>query len=197
MKKINPVSLSKPLLFAAALYPALLMVYQLLNEQLGAEPVDAMLMITGLWSIRFLLITLAITPIRQRLTWNFIRYRRMLGLYAFFYALLHLGIYISFEQGFSLAAIVDDVIKRNFILVGMLAFLLFLPLVVTSTKGMMKRLGKRWKTLHKSTYWLIALALLHFVWIQKSDYTEPMIYVLIGLILFSLRKPPYFLNKGK
>lgn len=178
----------KTILFIACLLPAGMMIYRLFNQQLGAEPVDAMLTITGLWTLRFLLLTLAVTPIRKLSGYNAVPYRRMLGLYAFFYALLHLLIYLAFEQSFSPTAVVDDVLKRPFIFVGMLAFFLLIPLAVTSTKAMMKRLGKRWKTLHKAVYWLTGLALLHFFWAQKSDYTEPLFYLGIFIILLLLRR---------
>lgn len=179
-KKIAP--------FIACLLPAGLMIYRLFNQQLGAEPVDAMLTITGLWTLRLLLLTLAVTPLRRSLGYNAMPYRRMLGLYAFFYALLHLLIYLIFEQSFSPTAVFDDVLKRPFILVGMLAFFLLIPLTITSTKAMMKRLGKRWKTLHKAVYWLTGLALLHFTWAQKSDYSEPLFYTGIFIALLLLRK---------
>ncbi|MGY0399455.1 MAG: sulfite oxidase heme-binding subunit YedZ [Ostreibacterium sp.] len=175
-------------LFLTCLAPVGLMLYDLLADRLGAEPVAAMRTITGLWTLRFLLFTLAITPIRQRLGFNFIHYRRMLGLYAFFYALLHLLIYIIFEESFDFSAIIADVLERPFIFVGMASFLLLIPLVITSTKGMMKRLGKRWKTLHKLVYLIMCLGLLHFFWVQKSDYSEPLLYTAIFIGLLLLRK---------
>lgn len=165
------------------------MLYQLFNDKLGAEPVAAMLTTTGVWAMRFLLMTLAITPMRQRFAVNLMPYRRMLGLYAFFYALLHFGVYWVFEQNFSVNALIDDALKRNFIFIGMLAFILLIPLVITSTNAMMKRLGKRWKKLHKAIYWITALGLLHFAWIQKSDYTEPLIYTAIFIGLLGVCKP--------
>lgn len=182
------VNLKKFVLFFTALFPSLLMLYQLLNKQLGADPVDAMLTITGIWAIRFLLITLAITPIRQWLGINLMAYRRMLGLYVFFYALLHFGIYFLFEQNLDIAAVINDMLKRNFILLGMIAFILLIPLAITSTNTMMKRLGSRWRQLHKAIYWVSGLALCHFIWIQKSDYTEPLIYLVLFFGTICLRK---------
>lgn len=187
-KKLAKKTAKKFLLFCLCLIPATWLLYRLLNNQLGAEPVAALLSETGLWCLRFLLITLTITPVKRYFRFNFIAYRRMLGLYAFFYALLHFAVYVVFEQGLDFQAILDDILKRNFILLGMLSFLLLIPLAVTSTKGMMRRLGKHWKTLHKSTYWLTALGLLHFIWIQKSDYTEPLIYVGLFAVLMGFRR---------
>lgn len=182
------LNLKKSVLFLIALSPSLLMCYQLFNNQLGAEPVDVMLTITGIWAIRLLLITLAITPIRQWSGINLIAYRRMLGLYVFFYVLLHFGIYFLFEQNLDIMAVINDMLERNFILLGMMAFILLIPLVITSTNSMMKRLGKHWKRLHKATYWVSGLALLHFIWIQKSDYTEPLIYLVLFFGIVCLRK---------
>lgn len=127
--------------FTACLVPLALMIYQLFTNNLGAEPVHAMLETTGTWALRLLLVTLAITPIRRWFGVNVVRYRRMLGLFVMFYATLHLLIYVTFDFGFDVAAIIDDALRRKFIFVGLLAFLLLIPLTITSTKGMMKRLG--------------------------------------------------------
>lgn len=164
------------------------MVYQLLAQQLGAEPVDKMLQITGDWGLRFLLITLAITPIRQRLKKNWVTYRRMLGLFAFFYATSHLLIYVAFEQSFNLMGVLHEAIEKKYLFVGMSALLLMTPLAVTSTKRMMKKLGKNWTRLHKLIYPITALVILHFTWQVKSDYTEPVIYSLLFIGLLLLRK---------
>lgn len=182
------INLKKAALFSACLLPLALMLYQLVTNQLGAEPVSDMLRTTGVWALRLLVVTLAITPIRRWFGVNLVRYRRMLGLFVTFYAVLHLLIYLIFEFGFDIAAIVDDVLRRKFIFVGMLAFLLLIPLSITSTKGMMKRLGKRWVTLHKSVYIVAILAVLHFVWLVKSDYTEPTIYAAIFALLLGARR---------
>lgn len=174
--------------FTACLVPLALMIYQLFTNNLGAEPVHAMLETTGTWALRLLLVTLAITPIRRWFGVNVVRYRRMLGLFVMFYATLHLLIYVTFDFGFDVAAIIDDALRRKFIFVGLLAFLLLIPLTITSTKGMMKRLGKRWVTLHKTVYIIAALAVLHFVWLVKSDYTQPVIYATILAVLLLARR---------
>ncbi len=182
------INWKKITVFTACCLPLLVMLYQFINQQLSAEPVDDMLRTTGIWALRLLLLTLAITPIRCWFGVNLVRYRRMLGLFVMFYVTLHLLIYLTFEFAFDIAAIVDDVLKRKFIFVGMLAFLLLIPLTITSTKGMMKRLGKRWVKLHKSVYLIAMLAVLHFVWLVKSDYGEPGIYaVLLTLLLLARR----------
>lgn len=179
----------KILVFIACLVPLLVMMYNLFTQQLGAEPVIGMLKTTGIWALRILVITLAISPVRRFFSINFLPYRRMLGLFVMFYATLHLLIYVTFEFGFDFATIAEDIVRRKFILVGMLAFVLLLPLTVTSTNGMMKRLGKRWFRLHKSVYWVAGLATLHFLWLVKSDYTEPGIYAVLFIALLLLRLP--------
>lgn len=160
----------------------------LINDTLGANPVEAMTHETGEWTLRFLLITLSVTPVRQilKLTW-LIKFRRMLGLFAFFYATLHFITYIWFDQYFDWAEIVKDVIERPFITVGFTAFVLLIPLALTSNKMMMRRLKKNWVRLHKLIYVIAVLAVLHFIWLVKADYLQPFIYSVILLVLLSYR----------
>ena len=128
------------------------MAYRLIYRKLGIDPVETMMTITGTWALRFLLITLAITTIRKQFGINFIKYRRMLGIFVAFYALLHLLIYVILGHSLDLSAIIQNIAQRKFIIAGMLAFTLLTPLVITSTKKMMKRLGKNWIRLHKIVY---------------------------------------------
>ncbi len=170
------------------------MVTQFFADQ--ANPVEYVTRATGDWSLRFLLITLAVTPIR--IIYGFgkiLRVRRMLGLFAFFYVLTHFMIYAfldlaySNDVGFSELAsyVYNDIVKRPYITVGFIAFLLLIPLAVTSTNGMMKRLGKKWRSLHKSVYLVAILGVLHYFWLVKKDLTEPVIYASILAGLFAVR----------
>ncbi|HTJ95830.1 MAG TPA: protein-methionine-sulfoxide reductase heme-binding subunit MsrQ [Rhodocyclaceae bacterium] len=163
-----------------------------LNEELlGANPIEYIIRDLGTWALRFLLITLCITPLRKLTGLNWLlRFRRMLGLYAFFYALVHFNIYLGLDQSYDWIEIAKDILKRPFITVGMLAFTLMLPLAITSNAAMIKRLGgKRWQALHKMIYPLTMLAVLHYWWLVKKDITQPAIYagllsVLLGVRLF-------------
>jgi sulfoxide reductase heme-binding subunit YedZ len=179
----------KPVVFAAALAPLAWLVFRALTGRLTANPVEDITLTTGVWALRFLLITLAITPIRRLTGWNrVIQVRRMLGLFAFFYATLHLLTYITFDQVFDVRLIVKDVAKRPFITAGMIAFLAMVPLAITSTKGWIRRLGKRWQLLHRLIYVSGIAAVLHFVWKVKIVIGEPVYYaaILAGLLGFRL-----------
>jgi sulfoxide reductase heme-binding subunit YedZ len=178
----------KPIVFMACLLPLVMLIAGLINDTLGANPVEAMTHETGEWTLRFLLITLLVTPARQilNLTW-LIKFRRMLGLFAFFYATLHFITYIWFEQYFDWAEIVKDIIERPFITVGFAAFVLLIPLALTSNKIMMRRLKRNWVKLHKLIYVIAVLGVLHFIWLVKADYLQPFIYGVILLVLLSYR----------
>ncbi|MDT8452181.1 MAG: protein-methionine-sulfoxide reductase heme-binding subunit MsrQ [Gammaproteobacteria bacterium] len=178
----------KPAVFIACLLPLVMLIVGLINDTLGANPVEAMTHETGEWTLRFLLITLLVTPARQilKLTW-LIKFRRMLGLFAFFYATLHFITYIWFEQYFDWAEIVKDIIERPFITVGFAAFVMLIPLALTSNKMMMRRLKKNWVKLHKLIYVIAVLGVLHFIWLVKADYLQPFIYSAILLVLLSYR----------
>ena len=174
--------------FFLCLIPFGLLVYGIATQNLTANPIEHLLDETGTWALRILLVTLAMTPMRW-LTGRteFIRIRRMLGLFTFFYASLHLTIYTVLDLGLNFSHLTEDIIKRPFITVGFLAWLIMLPMAITSNNKMIRRLGKRWKTLHKSIYLVVGLACLHYIWLVKSDLTEPSIYAGIGLLLLLIR----------
>jgi sulfoxide reductase heme-binding subunit YedZ len=175
----------KPALFFLCLLPALLLGADLMADGAGADPVEAITHRTGDWALRLLLITLAITPLR-RLTGlhMLIRLRRMLGLFAFFYAALHFATYLFLDQGLNLYAIVDDILERPYITLGMLGFVLLIPLAVTSNKAMIRRLGaRRWQDLHRWVYVVAVAAVLHYALLVKADLRDPVIY---GAILAAL-----------
>lgn len=182
----------KPGVFALCLVPAGLMVFDGFTGGLGVNPIEAITHRTGDWTLRLLLVTLAMTPLRRLLDWRWpLRVRRMLGLFTFFYACLHLMTYLWLDQFFDLGAILEDVIERPFITVGMLAFVGLVPLAVTSTNGMMRRLGRRWKTLHRLVYVIAVLGVLHFWWLVKADVREPLIYAALLAVLLGYRLVGY------
>jgi sulfoxide reductase heme-binding subunit YedZ len=183
--------LLKTVLFIACLLPAggmILGIYGVEGFGLGANPVEELIHRNGEWALRLLLATLAVTPIR-RLTgaaW-LVRLRRMLGLFAFFYAILHFLAYAIIDQGLALDFIIEDVIERPFITLGVLALLMLLPLAATSTDGMMRRLGRRWKKLHRLVYPIAILGVWHYWWQVKQDVREPVVYAAILAILLGYR----------
>lgn len=178
----------KPLLFVICLLPLMFLVYGAINNTLGVNPVEAMTRKTGDWTFYFLLITLSVTPLRNYPGLNgLIHYRRMLGLYVFFYACLHLLTYIWFDQFFDLAEILKDIFKRPFITLGMICWLLLLPLALTSNQAMIRRLKKNWAKLHKLVYPIAILGLLHHVMMIKADYQQPLILGGVLLMLLSSR----------
>jgi sulfoxide reductase heme-binding subunit YedZ len=182
----------KPLLFLAALAPAAWLLAAALSDNLGANPIEAITRSLGDWALRFLLLTLAITPLRRLTSRRWLLgYRRMLGLYSFFYAALHLLSYIVLDQFFFWPEIWADIVKRPYITVGMISFLLLIPLALTSTTGWMRRLGRHWQSLHRLVYLIAIGAVLHFYMLVKADTREPLAYAAILLTLFLLRlKPP-------
>ena len=184
---MNDIKFNKILLFTNALVPLALLVWDALRGNLGANPVEFFLRTTGVLTLVFLLITLSVTPLRKYFGWNnLVKFRRMLGLYAFFYGALHLVTYSVFDKSLSLSAIVADVRQRPFIAVGMLAFFLLIPLAVTSTNGMIKRLGgKNWARLHRLTYPIAILGVIHFWMIVKSDVFYPALFgIVLAVLLF-------------
>ena len=179
---------AKVLLFLAALVPAGLLVRGLFTGDLGVNPAETIQITTGLWAFRFLLLTLAVTPLRRLTHWNVvIQYRRMLGLFAFFYATLHFTSYWAFDLLFAFGAMAKDVAKRPFILLGFTAFLLMIPLAVTSTKGWIRRLGRRWARLHQLVYLSAILAAIHFAFKVKVFTGEPVYYAAGVAILLGYR----------
>jgi sulfoxide reductase heme-binding subunit YedZ len=179
----------KPVLFIVCLLPLAGLVWDGVHENLGANPVETIRLFTGDWTLRFLLITLAVTPLRRLTGWNaVIRVRRMLGLFAFFYAALHIISYVWLDQLFMWDLIIEDVYKRPYITVGVTAFMLLLPLALTSTNGMVRRLGgKRWQRLHQLVYVIAILGVVHFWWLVKSDIREPLIYAVVLSLLLGYR----------
>lgn len=155
---------------------------------LGANPVERLLDEAGLWSLRILLLTLAVTPLRilTGKPW-LLGYRRLLGLFAFFYLALHLTIYLVLDRTLDLGLIVEDVVERPFITLGALAFLAMLPLAITSTRGWMRRLGKRWQKLHRLVYVIAILGVWHYYWQVKLDTVEPTVYAVILAVLLAFR----------
>lgn len=181
---------AKVTVFVAALYPLARLVFLGVTDGLGANPIEFITRSTGLWTLVYLCITLAITPARRLTGVNaLVRFRRMLGLYAFFYAVLHFTTYLWFDKWFDVAAIVKDIGKRPFITVGFAAFLLLIPLALTSPKAMVKKLGRRWQTLHRAIYAIATLAILHFWWMKagKHDLILPKIYGAIVVALLGWR----------
>lgn len=182
---MNDTRFYKLLILVNALIPLALLGFDAYNGRLGANPIEFFLRTTGVLTLVFLLITLSITPLRKIFGWNsLIKYRRMLGLFSFFYGCVHLGTYSIFDKSLLFGEIIADVWKRPFIAFGMLAFCLLVPLALTSTNAMIKRLGgKNWARLHKITYAAAILGVIHFWMIVKSDIFYPMLF---GSILFAL-----------
>jgi sulfoxide reductase heme-binding subunit YedZ len=181
----------KPLLFVVCALPLLSLVlaaFGIGGMSLGANPVERIQDTFGQWGLRFLVITLAVTPIRDWFgqAW-LVQLRRMLGLYAFFYVLMHFLTWLILDQGLYWSGILKDIGERPFITIGFTAFVLLIPLAVTSTNKMMRRLGKRWKSLHRLVYAICLLAVWHYYWQVKADTTEPLIYLAIVLVLLGWR----------
>jgi len=196
---------AKPALFALALLPFIGLAVGVLQQALGPNPAETLIRSLGDWTLRFFCLTLAITPLRQWTGWVALaRFRRMLGLFAAFYATLHFCAYAVFDMGLDIGAIVRDVAKRPFILVGTLAFLLMLPLAATSFNRAVRALGAaRWQRLHRLVYAIAVLAILHFFWMRagKRDFAEVFVYagvigVLLGWRLYRAFGPRYFMKLG-
>jgi sulfoxide reductase heme-binding subunit YedZ len=181
--------LIKPAIFVVSLVPLALLIQKGLNNDLGANPIETINRYTGDWVLRFLLITLAVTPLRRLTGWNgLLRYRRMLGLFAFFYACVHFLSWAWLDQYFVLADIVQDVAKRPYITVGFASFLMLIPLALTSTNAMIRRLGaKRWQQLHRLVYLIGIGGVVHFLWLVKSDIREPLVYGAVLALLLGFR----------
>ena len=178
----------KAVLFIICLVPFFYILLLTMTGRLGANPIEELTHFTGTWTLNLLLVTLSVTPLRQLTGINrIIQYRRMLGLFAFFYACLHFLCYFVLDQFFDLDAIMEDIFKRPYITVGFSAFVLLIPLAATSTKKMMAHLGKKWKQLHRLVYISATLAILHFLWLVKADIREPVIYGVILITLLLLR----------
>jgi sulfoxide reductase heme-binding subunit YedZ len=188
---VRQITIVKAVVFVAALTPLAKLAAGILYlpDWLGANPAEFITRATGDWTLRFLLVTLAVTPLRKLTGWNWLlRLRRMLGLYAFFYGIMHVSSYAGFDQLFDISEILADIGKRPFIAVGFVALFLMVPLAVTSTNAMVRRLGAwQWQTLHRLIYIIAPLGVLHFWWMVKRDITEPAIYAAVLAMLLMYR----------
>ena len=183
--------LLKTALWLACLTPFAILLYRTATNDLGPNPIEEVTHETGDWALRLLLVTLAVTPLRRLTGWNALAgLRRPLGLFAFFYATLHFLTYLVLDQFFGFAYILDDIRERPYITVGFTAFLLLIPLAVTSTRGWIRRLGRRWTKLHYLVYVSAGLGVLHYLWVVKADTRDPLIYGAILAALLLLRTPP-------
>ncbi|AQG99763.1 sulfoxide reductase heme-binding subunit YedZ [Burkholderia sp. KK1] len=191
---------AKIAVFVAMLFPLARLIVLGVNGGLGANPIEFITRSTGLWTLVYLCITLAITPVR-RLTGvtALVRFRRMTGLFAFFFAVLHFTTYIWFDKWFDVAEMVKDIGKRPFITVGFAAFVLLIPLAITSPKAMVRRLGRRWQTLHRAIYLIATLAILHFWWMKagKNDLELPKIYGAVVIALLGWRLIAWLRTRSK
>jgi methionine sulfoxide reductase heme-binding subunit len=178
----------KPIIFLLSSIPFIIIISKIFLNQLGPEPIKEITLHTGEWTLLFLVFTLSMTPLKRLTNLNiWISVRRMLGLFAFFYASLHMLTYIVLDYQFDLSAISKDIFTKKFIFVGFTAWLLMVPLAITSSKKMMGILKKNWKKLHRLIYLISILGVIHFLWLVKKDLTEPLIYLLIIVILLILR----------
>jgi len=180
---------AKAAVFVACLLPLARLFWLGATDDLTANPIEFVTRSTGTWTLVFLLITLAVTPVRRLTGWNaLLRLRRMLGLYAFFYGVLHLVTYLWLDQFFDVAAIVEDIVERPFITIGFTAFVLMIPLAATSTNAMVRRLGaRRWLALHRLVYAVAIGGVVHYWWLVKSDVREPLVYAAVLTLLLAAR----------
>jgi sulfoxide reductase heme-binding subunit YedZ len=185
--KFDAARYGKPVLFILCLLPLVWLTYKALFIGLGANPIEKISRYTGDWTLRLLLITLAVTPLRILAGVSLVKYRRMLGLFTFFYVSLHFGNWLVIDNFFDVDSMLKDVIKHPYVTVGFAAFVLLVPLAVTSTNAMIKRLGKNWKRLHQSVYAIAVLGVLHYLWLVKADNREPLIYIVILVALLAVR----------
>lgn len=187
----NSIRALKIALFLLCLLPLgrlVMETFGLAGLSLGANPVEQLIHRCGLWGLRFLLVTLSITPLRHLTGWNWlVRLRRMLGLFAFFYICLHFLVYAGLDQRFDFGAIGEDILERPYITLGITGLLLLVPLAVTSTNAMMRRLGGRWQKLHRLVYLIAIVGVWHFWWQVKKDISEPLVYAAILAVLLGYR----------
>lgn len=186
-------SLAKPLLFAVSLIPVALLSYWIASDQLGPDPAKTVVLFTGSWALNFLLLTLLISPLRKWLNRpRLIRYRRMLGLYCFFYATLHALCVGTYIIGWQWDIFTEELRERPYMLVGFAAWLTLLPLALTSNRFAVKKLGRKWASLHKLVYLSLALAVLHLTWLVRASYLEAILYTLAAALLLYWRLPQRF-----
>jgi methionine sulfoxide reductase heme-binding subunit len=187
---------TKATLWLICLVPLARLIFLGLTDGLGANPIEFITRSTGTWTLVGLLVTLSVTPLRKLsgLSW-LIRFRRLLGLFCFFYACLHFTTYIWLDQFFDPASIIKDVIKRPFITIGFTAFVLLIPLAATSTQRMMKKLARNWQRLHKLVYLIASLGVVHYWWLVKKDLTQPLIYGCVLAVLLAMRLPNFSIRR--
>jgi methionine sulfoxide reductase heme-binding subunit len=186
---VSMLARPKPLVFAACLLPVAHLVWRGLTDRLGADPIREIQIETGLWTLRFLAVTLTVTPLRRATGWNALaKYRRILGLFTFFYASLHLVWWIGVDWFFDFPAMWEEIVKHKYIFVGMATFLLMVPLAVTSTKGWIRRLGgARWNRLHRLVYLCAIGGTVHYLWAVKKDTFFPLVYFAVFALLLGYR----------
>lgn len=191
---MSSIKITKPFVFILCLLPFIWLIWSLVDGFSGPNPQEYANRFLGIWALRFLIMTLAITPIRKLFKISKLAtFRRMIGLYAFFYAVLHVLSYIAFDQAFDWPAIWSDAVKRTYITIGILVLLMLIPLAITSTNKMIRRLGgKRWKALHRLIYPSSILAVVHFYMMTRADFSEPLVYGIIVAILLCWR---VFINR--
>ncbi|NNF14458.1 MAG: sulfoxide reductase heme-binding subunit YedZ [Gemmatimonadetes bacterium] len=179
-------------LWVAALSPAAWLTRGVVQGELGPNPIETLTRVTGLTALTLLLVTLTVTPFRRATGWNpVIKLRRPLGLFAFFYAVSHFSIWFVFDMVFNLGYMIEDIAERKYITIGMAAFLVLIPLAVTSTRGWIRRLGRKWATLHKGAYLATALAVVHYFWVVKADTRLPLLLGLCLAVLLMIRLPAF------
>jgi len=188
LPRSNQVAWIKAGLFALCLIPLAHLVYGAFARSLGANPIETITRSTGCWTLFLLMATLSVTPVRRWTSANWLlKLLRMLGLFAFFYASVHLTTFVWFDHWFDVAEILKDVVKRPFVTVGFAAYLLLLPLALTSTNKMVRRLGRNWQRLHRLVYLVAVLGVVHFWWLVKRDVTEPLLFALVLAVLLGVR----------
>jgi len=178
----------KPAVFLLSLWPLYIIIYQLMYNKLGPEPVDRIINHFGEWTLIFVLLTLSMSPLKKltkSLEW--IKFRRMLGLFTFFYASIHMLSYVGLDYRFDFEPLIDDVLKKKFIFIGFSAWLLLIPLAITSSDKMVRILKKNWKKLHRLVYIISIFGVLHFIWLSKTIFFKPLIFLIILIILLFFR----------
>ena len=181
-------SYSKIIVFLLSLWPIYLITYQIVFNQLGPEPVDRIINHFGEWTLIFILLTLSMTPLRKitkSLEWT--KFRRMLGLFTFFYASIHMLSYVGLDYRFDFEPLINDVLKKKFIFIGFSAWLLLIPLAVTSSEKMVRLLKQNWKKIHRLIYIIGIFGVLHYIWLSKTIFFKPLIFLIILVILLLFR----------
>ena len=178
----------KPFVFLLLLWPIYIITYQIIFNELGPEPVDRIINHFGEWTLIFIILTLSISPLRKLTnSTKWIKFRRMLGLFTFFYASIHMLSYVGLDYRFDFKPLIDDVLKKKFIFIGFSAWLLLIPLAITSSDKMVKILKKNWKKLHSLVYIISIFGVLHFIWLSKTIFFKPLIFLLILIVLLLFR----------